>query len=156
QAIVLAWFSLGVFTSGALGVGTVVAMRSHAAGGAPLASIASLVAMDWAAWAKSPPAVVAPERDAAWDTVQVAMSRAERAPLPLPVTGVDGAAFKVVIEGLPAGVRPSRGAPLGPAWVLGRDDLDGLFLTLDDTAPAAFDVKVALSLSPGVAASGSI
>jgi hypothetical protein len=77
--------------------------------------------------------------------------------LPLEVTGADAAAFQVVIQGLPPGVTPSRGVAVGPStWVLGRDDLGGLFLTLDAGAPAAFDLKVGVSISPGVAAAGSI
>jgi hypothetical protein len=156
HAIVLAWFSLGVIASGALGAGAVVAMRAQAAGGAPLASIAGLVSTDWIAWAKAPPAAAAPEPGPAWDTVQVAMRRAERAPLPLQVTGADGAAIELIIDGLPAGVRPSRGTRRGQAWVLGRGDLDGLSLVLDGTAPAAFDVRIALSAPPGATASGSI
>jgi hypothetical protein len=40
--------------------------------------------------------------------------------------------------------------------VLGRDDLGGLSLVLDDTAPAAFDLRVALSAPPGTGAAGSI
>jgi hypothetical protein len=40
--------------------------------------------------------------------------------------------------------------------VIGRDDLGDLFLTLDASAPAAFDLKVGVSVPPGVAAAGSV
>jgi hypothetical protein len=153
HAVVLAWFSLGVLTSGALGAATIVGARALGSGQSPPVPSA------WAAWATPPPAASSARPDAGWDTVQVAIDRSsgQRAPLPLEVTGADAAAFQVVIQGLPPGVTPSRGVAVGPStWVLGRDDLGGLFLTLDAGAPAAFDLKVGVSISPGVAAAGSI
>jgi hypothetical protein len=153
QAIVLAWFSLGVLTSGALGVATLIAVRGMAAGTWPP------VAFAWAAWAKAPPAAPSVRSNEGWDTVQVVIDRSggRRAPLPLEVTGADDTAVELVMQGLPPGVTPSRGTPIGPStWVLGRADLDGLFLTLADTAPAAFDLQIGVSVSSGLAAAGSI
>jgi hypothetical protein len=153
HAVVLAWFSLGVLTSGALGAATIVGARALGSGQSPPVPSA------WAAWATPPPAASSARPDAGWDTVQVAIDRSsgQRAPLPLEVTGADAAAFQVVIQGLPPGVTPSRGVAVGPStWVLGRDDLGGLFLTLDASAPAAFDLKVGVTVAPGVAAAGSI
>jgi hypothetical protein len=151
HAIVLAWFSLGVMTSGAIGAATIAGLRAHAAGGAPLATIASMASTAWAAWAKAPPAGPETAPAGEWDRVQLTIERAERARmlLPLQVSGTDGAAFEVVLEGLPAGVRPSRGEARGQAWVLGRDDLDGLFLALDETAPDAFDMRISVAMAPG-------
>jgi hypothetical protein len=153
QAVVLAWFSLGVLTSGALGAATIVGTRALASGQSPQAPFG------WTAWATPPPEATSVRHDAGWETVQVVIdrSRGPRAPLPLEVTGADDAAFQVVMQGLPPGVTPSRGVAVGPStWVLGQGDLGGLFLTLDASAPAAFDVKVGVSVSPGVAAAGSI
>jgi hypothetical protein len=153
HVIVLAWFSLGVLTSGALGAATVVGARALASGQSPLATFG------WTAWVKAQPEAYFARHDRGWDTVQVAIdrSRGPRAPLRLEVTGADDAAFQVVVQGVPPGVTPSRGVALGPStWVLGRDDLGGLFLTLDASAPAAFDLKVGVTVAPGVAAAGSI
>jgi hypothetical protein len=153
QAIVLAWFSLGVLASGAIGVGTVLGLRAKAAGATPFASLA------WSAWANALPAGSSAQRDRAWETVEVVIDRSRRAqaPLPLEVTGAADASFGVIVQGLPPGVTPSRGAPVGPStWVLGAADLDGLYLTLDERAPPAFDLRIALSAAPGVATAGSI
>ncbi len=143
--IVLAWFSFGVIASGAMGAGAIVGLRTFAAG-APLAVGAPAVA----SWSH-------PRAD--WDTVHVAIDRSQRmrAPLALQVTGADDGAFDIVMHGFPAGVRPSRGAPVGEAtWVLRPTDLDGLYLTLDSAVPDTFDVKIAVLTSPGVATAGSI
>lgn len=160
HVIILAWFSLGVITSGAIGAATIVGLRAKAAGAAPLATIASMASTAWAAWAKAPAAAPATPPTAApvWDTVEITVDRAERTrmPLPLEVTGADAAGTEVLLQGLPAGVTPSRGAPRGPVWVLGRDDLDGLALTLDATAPDAFDLRISLAAAPGTTTGGSI
>ncbi|HEY1243221.1 MAG TPA: hypothetical protein VGF29_00175 [Hyphomicrobiaceae bacterium] len=153
HAIVLAWFSLGVLTSGALGAATIVGARALASGQSPLAPFG------WRAWAKVSPEAPSPRHDAGWDKVQVVIDRSggPRAPLPLQVTGADAAPLQVVMQGLPPGVTPSRGTAVGPStWVLDRSDLGGLFLTLDASAPAAFDFKVGVSVAPGAAAAGSV
>jgi hypothetical protein len=143
--LVLAWFSFGVIASGAMGVGAIVGLRTL--GGAAPAVVGAPAVASWSH----------PRAD--WDTVHVAIDRSQRAraPLALQVTGADDRAFDVVMHGLPAGVRPSRGAPVGEAtWVLRPRDLDGLYLTLDSTVPDTFDVKVAVLTSPGIATAGSI
>jgi hypothetical protein len=145
HVVVLAWFSLGVIASGAMGAGAVVWLRTLAAGD-PSAVVAPAVA----SWSH-------PRAD--WDTVHVTLDRGQRmrAPLALQVTGANGGAFEVVMHGLPAGVRPSRGAPFGEGtWMLKPADLDGLYLTLDDTVADAFDVKIAVLTSTGIATAGSI
>jgi len=145
HVVVLAWFSLGVIASGAMGAGAVVWLRTLAAGD-PSAVVAPAVA----SWSH-------PRAD--WDTVHVTLDRGQRmrAPLALQVTGASGGAFEVVMHGLPAGVRPSRGAPFGEGtWMLKPADLDGLYLTLDDTVADAFDVKIAVLTSAGIATAGSI
>ena len=155
QAIVLAWFSLGVLASGATGAGAFYGLRAIAAGG-PL--------MTWAAWAKPPSATSAPRSagrwsDAQWEFAEVTFDRSElaHARLPLQVTGADAGPVEVVLQGLPAGVRPSHGQPLGQStWVLTQPDLADLHLALDDTAPKFFNVKVAVLAPAGVATVGSI
>jgi hypothetical protein len=145
HVIVLTWFSLGVIASGAMGAGAVVGLRTLAAVAPPVVGAPAV-----ASWSH-------PRAD--WDTVHVAIdrSRRERAPLVLQVSGADDGAFDVVMHGLPSGVRPSRGAPIGEGtWALKPADLDGLYLTLDGTVPDAFDVKIAVLTSPGIATAGSI
>jgi hypothetical protein len=144
QAVVLAWFSFGVIASSAMGAGAILGLRTLA--GAPPVVAAPAVA----SWSH-------PQPD--WDIVHVAIDRSQRAraPLALQVVGADVDSFETVMHGLPPGVRPSRGAPIGAGtWVLKPTDLDGLYLTLDDDVPDAFDVKVAVLTSPGIATAGSI
>jgi len=144
RIIVLAWFSFGVIASGAIGAGAIVGLRTLA--GAPPVVAAPAAA----SWSHARPS---------WDTVHLAIDRSQRAraPLALQVMGADADDFQVVMHGLPAGARPSRGAPIrSGTWVLKPTDLDGLYLTLDDAVPDAFDVKVAVLTSPGVATTGSI
>jgi hypothetical protein len=143
--VVLAWFSLGVIASGATGAGAIMGLRILA-GGAPAAVVAPAVA----SWSN-------PGAD--WDTVHLTMDRSQRmrAPLALQVTGANHGAFEIVMHGLPAGVRPSRGAPIGEGtWLLKPADLDGLYLSLDDTVADAFEVKVAVLTSAGIPSAGSI
>jgi hypothetical protein len=145
HVVVLAWFSLGVIASGAVGAGVIVGLRTLAAG-APLAAAAPAVA----AWSH-------PRAD--WDTVHVVIDRGQRSRvvLPLQVTGAENADFQVVMHGLPAGARPSRGAPIGEAtWVLKPTDLDGLYLTLDDAVPETFDARIAVVTAPGIVTTGSL
>jgi hypothetical protein len=151
QAIVLAWFSLGVLTSGTIGAGALVGLRAVENGGLPT---------PWAAaWAKAPPVAAAPQPQPAWETVQMAITRSAQgsAPLPLQVTAADDAPVALVVQGLPAGVRLSRGEPLGwSGWVLQQADLDGLHLMLDDGAPDAFELKITALATPGTPTLGSI
>jgi hypothetical protein len=108
--------------------------------------------LSWSAWAKTPQARPVPQQDGKWDTIEVAIDRRARAhaPLPLEVTGAEGAAIQVIMQGLPPGVTPSVGQRLGQStWMVSRADLDALFLRLDDTAPDVFDMKIGLALSPG-------
>jgi hypothetical protein len=151
QAIVLAWFSLGVLTSGAVGAGALVGLRALESGGLP--------ALSAAAWAKTPPVAAAPQPRAAWETVQVTIARSEpgRAPLSLQVTADDDAPVGLLVQGLPAGVRLSHGEPLGwSGWVLKQADLDGLHLLLADGAPDSFELKVTALATPGTPTLGSI
>ncbi len=145
HVVVLAWFSLGVVASGAMGAGVIVGLRKLVAG-PPLVAGAPAVA----AWSH-------PRAD--WDTVHVVIDRGQRsrAALPLQVTGAENGDFQVVMHGLPAGARPSRGAPIGEAtWVLKPTDLDGLYLTLDDAVPETFDARIAVLTSPGIVTTGSV
>jgi hypothetical protein len=156
QLAVLAWFSLGVIASGAFGAGSLVGLRALAASETAMAQVAPW--MSWVPWAKAAPA----QPQVTWETAQIAIDRSERAraPLPLQVTGADDDAIQVVLQGLPAGVRPSYGTPLdgpsGSTWVLGPSGLDGLYLALDETAPEAFDFKISVSASPRSFTVGSI
>ena len=167
QVIVLAWFSLGVMTSGAAGVGALLGLRALGTGGEPpvtAATLGQVVDGAWAAaWRKASAmaaaAMPAKGTEGRWDRVQVAIDRSARAhaPLGLQVTGGGSDAVYFVLDGVPEGVRPSHGALVGPAtWVLGRADLDGLHLALDAAAPEAFDLKIAVLAPSGVAKSGSV
>jgi hypothetical protein len=166
QVIVLAWFSLGVMASGALGVGALSGLRALDARGTPLtwASVrASLGATLASAWAKMPPVASAArsgaQADGPWERVEVKIdpTRRAHAPLGLSVVGGDGRPVFFVLDGLPKGVRLSHGAAVGPAtWVVGSADIGGLHLALEERAPSAFEVKIALLAPTGVARSGSV
>jgi hypothetical protein len=161
HAIVLAWFSLGVLASCAMGTGTVVGLRALAAGGTPpaWAAVASAIAR----WVRVPSAQSAPQADAkasaGSQTAEVILDRSTKAPVPLAlaVTGPENLPIEIVVSGVPTGVRLSHGAPLGPStWALSRADLDGLDLLLDDTAPQAFDLSIGVRAPTGVATAGSV
>jgi hypothetical protein len=165
QVIVLAWFSLGVVTSGAAGFGTLMGLRSLEAKGTPLtwAGVrASLGASLASAWAKMPSVPFTtrptPHADGPWERVEVKIDRGKRdAPLGLSVTGGDDRPVLFVLDGLPKGVRPSHGAAVGPAtWVVPSADIEVLHLTFGEGAPDAFDLKIALLAPTGVAKSGSV
>jgi hypothetical protein len=146
HAAVLAWFSLGVIASGVAGAGAVVGMRTLFAGAPPGAAAPAVTS-----WSQHP--------RTEWDTVSMVIDRSQRmrTPLPLQVTGAEDT-FEIVVHGLPQGVRPSRGAPVGEGtWVLKPTELDGLYLMLESAVPDAFDVKIAvLTPSSGMATAGSI
>lgn len=142
--IVLAWFSLGVIVSGAMGAGAIVGLRGLAAQATP--GVGTPAVASW----------TYPGGD--WDTVQLPVDSSQRArvPLAVEVTGSD-ADLEVVMHGLPAGVRPSRGVPVAEAtWLLTRADLDGLHLTISEAAPDAFDVRIAVLSARGTPTAGSI
>lgn len=148
QAVVLAWFSLGVLTSGAAGVGALMGLRALEAGGTPVT---------WRAVGETLGAARRPDR--AWNRAEIAIDRSARAiaPLGLEVTGAGALPFEVILDGVPAGVRLSRGAPVAPStWVVGRADLKGLHLILDDAAPETFELRIAVTAPTGVATRGSI
>lgn len=170
QIIVMAWFSLGVITSGAAGFGAVYGLRTLEARGTPLTlasardALGGTLASAWAsAWAKMPPVAFAPRSgasaDGPWERLEIKIDAAKRAdaPLGLTVTGGDGRPVYFVLDGLPNGVRPSRGAAVGPAtWVVGSLDIPGLHLTVDEGAPTAFEVRIAVLEPTGVAKSGNV
>ena len=99
-----------------------------------------------------------PRTDGPWERVEVRIDGSQAG------AGSAGArrdgrrpAVHFVLDGLPKGVRPSRGALVGPGtWVVASTDIDGLHLTLDEGAPSAFDLKIALLAPTGVAKSGSL
>jgi hypothetical protein len=162
--IVLAWFSLGVLTSGSMGVGALLGLRVLESRGTPVtwASVRTMLGATWST-ARTKVASIgrkpAPAPDGPWERMQVAIDRGARqhAPLGLRVTGADDRSAYFVLDGVPKGVRLSHGALVGPTtWVLRRADLDGLHLTLDDAAPGTFDLKIAVLAPNGVAKSGSL
>jgi hypothetical protein len=161
QAIVLAWFSLGVLASGGIGFGAVIGLRAVADGKVPIS---------WTAWlgapaVASPAPSIEPAADHGWTTYHVAIERNPSAPgtspgthvpLPLQLSGSDDPAVEVLL-GLPVGVRPSRGEMRGETtWLLKRADLDGLLLELDTVAPAAFDVRIVVLAPAGLTAASSV
>jgi hypothetical protein len=89
--------------------------------------------------------------------VKLDASQRAQAPLGLYVSGGDGRPVLFVLEGFPAGVRPSHGAEVAPGtWVVSSADIGLLHITLDQGAPGAFDLKIALLGTNGVAKSGSV
>ncbi|HEX5997789.1 MAG TPA: hypothetical protein VFZ16_00080 [Hyphomicrobiaceae bacterium] len=176
QAIVLAWFSLGVLMSGALGVGSLFGLKALQAQGTPLTWEALATTMRGgveatvaAAWSRmptmpllTPPSVSPPTKQPAvppkWDVVRMPIERGTRhASLGVQVTGTADLPVELVLDGVPAGVRPSHGSAIGATtWVLGQADLDDLSLMLDDTAPDAFDLKIAVVAPRNVATIGSV
>jgi hypothetical protein len=163
QVIILAWFSFGVLASGAAGLGALKGLRTLEARGTPLtwASIQSTLGSTLAsAWANMP-SVPFRQRaaDGDWERVEVKIdaTRRQQAPLGLYVSGGDGRPVLFVLDGVPAGVRPSHGAEVAPGtWVVSSAEIGLLHLTLDQGAPSAFDLKIALLGANGVAKSGSV
>jgi hypothetical protein len=166
QVIVMAWFSLGVMASGAAGIGALLGLRALEARGTPLtwagvrASLGTTLA---SAWAMMPPVPFAPgpgpRSDGPWERLEVKVDAARRAyaPLGLSVAGGDGRPVLFVLDGLPEGVRLSHGVAVGPStWVVGSADMGALHLVLDQRAPGAFEVKIALLAPTGIAKSGSV
>ena len=142
----LFFFSLGALMSSVLGGVTLLGLRSLNAGEAR-ALLDGGVA----------PATVASGRVAAPDIVDVAIERSERAhmALSLRVEGGNKDA-EVVLRGLPATARLSKGERRDETWVVKRGDLDGLHLTLGDAGPDAFDLQIDVRAPSGAAARAGV
>ena len=140
------WFCLGALAGG--GIGSVAFLGLHA-----LAASEIQIEGDAAG--------VVPQRlgEARPETFDIAIDRSERAraPLRLQVAGTEDPNIEVMLQGIPAAARLSRGERRGAlSWVLKRADLDGLYLMLGDAAPDAFDIRIDVLAPTGVATQGAV
>jgi len=129
----LIFFGVGALTSSMLGGLTLLGLR------APNAAEAV---------AAVPPAISAPE------VVDVAIERGERerTALGVRVEGAEGADTEVVLRGIPVTAELSRGERRDAlTWVVKQADLDGLYLTLGNAGPDAFDMRIDVLAASGVA-----
>jgi len=150
----LLWFGLGVLASGIVGGVALLGLHASTAGEVRIEDDPGVVP---AVLAEAHPAT--PERNAQPDTFDLAIDRSERtaAPLGLRVTGTDDANIEIVLQGIPEAARLSHGERRDAStWVLKRADLENLHLALGDAAPDAFDVRIDVLATPGVATLGSV
>ena len=150
----LLWFGLGALTSGAVGGVAFLGLQALAAGEMRIVDDTGVAS---AGLAEAPPAT--PKHEAQPDTFDIAVDRSERAraPLGLHVTGTEDTNIEIMLQGIPAAARLSRGERRDAlTWVVKRADLDGLYLTLGDTTPDAFDVRIDVLAPAGVATLGSV
>jgi hypothetical protein len=151
----LVCFGIGAMMSSVLGGVTLLGLRAlnaaearmHAAGSVAPGTVDGVV----------PPAVSGWE--AAPEIVEVAIERSERArtALSLRLQGAEDADLKVVVRGVPAEARLSKGERRDAAtWVVKRADLDGLRLTLGEAGPDAFDIDIDVLAPSGVAAQAGV
>jgi hypothetical protein len=130
----LIFFGIGALTSSLLGGMTLIGLRALNAGEAVAAV---------------QPAASAP------DVVDVAIERGERERTAVGVR-VEGAAedadIEVVLRGVPATARLSKGERRDAlTWVVKRAELDGLYMTLGEAGPDAFDMRIDVLVPSGVA-----
>jgi hypothetical protein len=147
-------FGIGALTSSVLGGVTLLGLRTlnagearmHAAGGAGSATVAAV-----------PPALSG--QKAAPQIVDVAIERSERAhtALSLRLEGASDADIEVVLRGVPAAARLSKGERRDAmTWVVRRADLDGLHLTLGEAGPDAFDIGIDVLAPSGAATEAGV
>jgi hypothetical protein len=142
------WSTLVCFGLGAL--------ASSVLGGVILLGLSTLNASE-ARMHRDGPA--GPRRAAAPQIVDVAVERSERAhtALSLRVEGAGNADAVVVLRGVPAEARLSKGRRRdAQTWVVESADLDGLSVTLGATGPDAFDMRVDVLAESGAAAEAGI
>jgi hypothetical protein len=121
-------FGLGALMSSLLGGVTLIGLRSLEAHEVRMHALAP------ATLGETPP-----------QTIDVAIERRERAraALSLRIEGADGPGTEVVLRGVPAEARLSKGERRdGETWVVGRANLDGLALTLGEAGPDTFDLRI--------------
>jgi hypothetical protein len=142
----LLFFSLGALMSSVLGGVTLLGLRSLNAG-----EVRALLDGDVA------PATMASVEVAGPDILEVAIERSERAhtALSLRLEGASKGA-EIVLRGIPATARLSKGERRDEAWLVSHADLDGLHLTLGETGPDAFDLEIDVRTPSGAAARAGI
>ena len=142
----LFFFSLGALMSSVLGGVTLLGLSSLNAGEAR-ALLDGGVA----------PAAMASGRAATPDIVDVAIERSERAHTALSLRVEGGSKdAEVVLRGIPATARLSKGERRDETWVVKRGDLDGLHLTLGEAGPDAFDLQIDVRAPSGAAARAGV
>jgi hypothetical protein len=127
---------LGTLLSFGLG-----ALLSSVLGGVILLQLRSLQAAE-AHRLTEPPASL---HGTAAGIAEVAVERSGRTgrALSLRIEGADAPGTEVVLRGIPAEARLSKGERRDAGtWVVGPADLDGLFLTLAESGPATFDMHI--------------
>ena len=161
-----AYFGLGLVGGGMAGAAVLLGMQVLAPGQAsPLklqvpAAIAAL-----AHWAPdvatsrvgiTAPVVREPRPVDAFDVVIERRTRAN-APFGLRLVGSQDAGMEVVLRGVPAAARLSRGERRDEStWKVRAADLEDLHLALNDGTPDAFDVRIDVLAPAGVAAASSV
>jgi hypothetical protein len=146
RASTLFFFSLGALMSSVLGGVTLLGLRSLDTGEARALLDGGVS-----------PATVATGQVAAPDTVDVTIERSERAHTALSLRVEGGSEdAEVVLRGIPATVRLSKGERRDETWVVKRGDLDGLHLTLGEAGPDAFDLQIDVRAPSGAAARAGI
>ncbi len=138
----LVCFGLGALMSSVLGGSMLLGLRTLDAGEAHMRDEGS-----------------ASLRQLAPETIDVAIARSERARavLSLRVEGADGPGTELLLKGVPTDVKLSKGVRCdAETWAVARADLDGLFLTLGETGPDAFDVRIDVLAPSGPAKQAAV
>jgi len=128
--------SIGTLVSFGLG-----ALMSSVLGGSMLLGLRTLDAGEAQVHVEGPASL----REIAPETIDVAIERGERgrATLSLRVEGADGPGTELVLKGVPREVKLSKGVRRdAETWAVAHADFDALFLTLGETGPDAFDVRI--------------
>jgi hypothetical protein len=137
----LVCFGIGALTSSVLGGVTLLGLRTLNAGEARMHAVAPS------------------GQKAAPQIVDVAIERSERAhtALSLRLEGAGDADIEVVLRGVPAAARLSKGERRDAmTWVVSRADLDGLHLTLGEAGPDAFDIGIEVLAPSGAATEAGV
>ena len=156
------YFGIGL-SSGAA-AGALAFLTMHLAELEPHAKLAPAVAV-WTSWTSpiSAPAVAASRRamprESAIDTFDMTLQRVGAAviPFPLRIVGAAEAVTGLVLRGMPAGVRFSRGEQRDDtAWIVNVAELPYLQVALADGAPTTFQLRIDVLARPEVTAPSSI
>jgi hypothetical protein len=151
RLIIFASFGVGVLASGVIGGIAFFGLQTLAISDRRADAERSIQA---STLAEAPPATSWHRRQ----VFDVAIPRGERThtPLRLRVAGGDADSIEIIMHGFPVAAKLSQGERRGAVtWVLRPADLDDLHLSLSDTAPDAFDVRIDVLAPPGVPTVGS-
>lgn len=162
-----AYFGVGLVGGGMAGAAVLLGLQMFAPGQAsPLRMQVPAAITALAHWAPEvatsrvgrpdPVAVRDPQPADAFDVVIERSTRAN-APFGLRLVGSRDAGMEVVLRGVPAAARLSRGERHDAStWKVRAVDLEDLHLTLNDGTPDAFDVRIDVLAPAGVAAASSV